>query len=284
MAERLLGAEHSLTNGKSRAIDLTLGGQQGLKRDNTNWVSGTPYTKQKLIATLLRAPGGFRFMPDGADRVRILKALIELHSKSITGLNSSLTVDVGETQVNNNEMMQTVTKTTRERSNPVHTFTEVYGKAVTTFFKDWIVDLLQDPESGHPGIAGREEYTSAGSPPLLADMVSASVLYYEPNPERSAVQGEAYMCVNMFPLGVTDEAQRVMGEGNELQDVEISFSALTSVGKAVSLLASAQLESLNKAGVAVDALALAETEIAADVAAAEGGYVSGQEELANAIP
>lgn len=283
MAERLLGADHSLTNGKSRAIDLSLGGQQGLKRDNTNWVSGTPYTKQKLIPTLLRAPGAFRWLPDGADRVRILKALIELHSKSITGLNSSLTVDVGETVVNNTEMMQTVTKTSRERSSPSHTFTEVYGKAVTTFFKEWIVELLQDPESGHPGIAGRAEYIAAGSPPLLADMVSASVLYYEPNPERSAVQGEAYLCVNMFPLGVTDEAQSVKGEGNELQDVEITFSALTTIGRPVSLLAKAQLDALNKEGVAVNALSLAETEIAADVAAAVGGYASGVNALAETL-
>ena len=282
MTERLMGAEHSLTKGRSRAIDLKIGAQQGLKRDNANWPSNTIYTKQKLIPVMLRAPGAFRWLPDGEDRVKILRALMETHSKSITGLNSSLTVDVGETPVNQNEFMQTVTKVTRERSAPVHVFSEVYGKAITTFFKDWIQELLQDPESGHPGIAGRAEYIAAGSPPLLADMISMSMLYYEPNPERSAIQGEAYMTVNMFPLGITDEAQRVIGEANELLDVEISFSALTSVGEAVKIFAANHLAALNKEGVAVNALALAEAEIAPDVQAANGvGYTSGQETLAS---
>lgn len=286
MTERLLGAEHSLTDGKSRAINLTIGGQQGAKRDSLNWVSGTLYTKQKLTAVLMRAPGGFRYMPDAADRVAILRALIEVHSKSITGLNSSLTTEVAETLVNNSgEVMQTVTRVSRERSNPVHIFSEVYGKAITTFFKDWSVELLQDPESGHPAIIGRPEYIQ-NPVPLLADMVSATVLYYEPNPERTGIVGTPYLCSNMFPLGVVDEAQRVLGEANEIMDVEISFTALTTHGKAVSQLARTHLESLTAEGMMINALTLAQDSIAPDVAATDAagvGYVKGQEALADAI-
>ena len=284
MTERLLSAENSLTDGKARAIDLSVGGQQGAKRDNSNWISTTLYTKQKLIPALLRSPGGFRFMPDSAKRIAILKSIMEIHSISITGLNSSLTVETGDSLVNNSgEVFQTVIKVSRERSNPIHSVMEVKGKPVTTFVKQWIQELLQDPESGHPGIIGRPEYIAAGSPDLLADDVSAAMLYYEPNVERTGVTGTSYMCTNMFPLSITDEAQRVIGAPNETMQVDIPFSSLTIVGRGVDILAKAHLDSLNKEAMAVNALSLAQEEIMADVAAATTGYAEGADAVANAL-
>lgn len=284
MTTTLLDAAHSLNEGSANMMDISVGGQNGFKRDADNYAQQTIYAQSKLIPVLITAPGAFRYMPDGEHRTAMLRALIEVLPKSITGLSSSLETTVQETPVNaSGEVMQTITKVTRTRSEPVHLYDELKNKPITAFFKEWLQELFQDEETGHPAIISKTMYIDAGSPALTVDMKTATVLYYEPNEERTDIVS-AYLVANWGPQGVEDTAQRVIDGENEVKEVEITATALTVCNtKAVKAMAKLHLESLNRQGANVDALGLMATEIAADVAANTNGYVTGQEALANAL-
>lgn len=281
---KLLDAAHSLNDGSAPMMDISVGGQNGFKRDGANFAQQTLYAQCKLIPVLITPPGGFRYMPDGADRQAMLQSLIETMSKSITGLNSSLETTVQETPVNaSGEVMQTITKVTRTRSEPEHTYDERKNKPITTFFKEWLQYLYQDEETGHPAITSQQEYIDAGSPALTVEMKSATVLYYEPNEERTDIVS-AYLVSNWGPQGVEDTAQRVIDGENEVKEVVITATALTVCNtKAVKAMAKLHLDGLNKQGANLDALSLMAEAISVDIAPLEGGYSNGQAALAENV-
>lgn len=267
MSQVLLESTHSLNRGDSaNTIDIRVGGQQGLLPDFANWANNANLVKQRLIPVLLQAPGGMQYQPDGASRIAMLKAMIELHPIAISGLNRSLTAEFAETVVSNaGEMMETVTKTTRERSVPALTIPEKEGKPCTHLIEDWIIDLLMDPQTGYPGVIRYAAYEEAGSPPISPDFRSMVVLFIEPNATMSGVNA-AYLCVNMMPKGVTDESSSAIGEALEEVNLELEFTALTQTGDAVNKLALNYLKSLDKRGLAPAALQSFVPGIAANVA------------------
>lgn len=285
MSKVLLDSEHSLSQGSTRAIDLSIGGQQGALKDPANWVSNANYVKPRMIPVLLQAPGAMKYLPDGESRIKMLKALVELHATSITGIDSSLTVEMAETALSNaGEMMESVTKVSRARSVPVFSYPEKFGKPIYIFFRDWIVDLLQDPDTGHPGIIRYEAYQNAEYPELLADMISMAVLFIEANENLTSIN-DAWLCTNMMPKGIVNTASRVIGEALETVQHEVEFSAVTQVGDSVNELALDYINSLNKSGYAPRALQRHIEKISPDVAddATPVGYRPGVKAVADAI-
>lgn len=248
MTSVLISEESSLTKGKSAAVDPRVGGQLGALAKPNEWVNNADHVKQPIIAVLLAAPKAMAFMPDGAERISQLKALLELHPTSITGLNDGLTVEMAESVASSSgEQMQSVVNVTRERSNPVFSFNDKYGKIVERTFRDYITYLLQDPDTDYPAIISEQAYIDADSPELLPDMVSCSMLFFEPNPSLTGI-ASAWLCVNMMPQGVTNEGSRVKGQAKELSTQEISWTALTQTGRSVNTLAKSYLDALNKQG------------------------------------
>lgn len=281
---KLLDPANSLNDGSANMMDISVGGQNGFKRDGVNFAQQTLYAQCKLIPVLITAPGAFQYLPDGEWRTQALQELIENTAKSITGLNSSLETTIQEAPVNaSGEVMQTITKVTRTRSEPVHLYDERKNKPITKFFKEWLQYLFQDEESSHPAITSVQQYIDAGSPALTVEMKTATVLYYEPNEERTEVVS-AYLVSNWAPQGVEDTAQRVIDGENEVKEVEITATALTVCNtKAVKAMAKLHLDSLNKQGANVNALTLMADGVSADVTALNGGYAVAQDALAATV-
>src|SRR5690606_4997197 len=80
-------------------INLVHGGQHGYTPDYAALVSSAPYVKRNLVARLIEAPRGFNLLPNGQDYINILKALIELHPRTIEGIQSGLTADFASVPV-----------------------------------------------------------------------------------------------------------------------------------------------------------------------------------------
>ncbi|AXH70777.1 tail tube protein [Vibrio phage BONAISHI] len=229
-------------------VDGRKGGQQGHMANTRTWESSLYHTKQKLIAVLLQAPAGFRYLDDGDYYAALLKSAIETMATSITGLNQTTTMETEDTvQGYGGEVMQTPTLVSRSRSEPAMTFPELEGKPLTDLFRTIQTKLVMEPGTTRVGVMDQAAYIAAGSPPITAADRSFVTLFIEPNRSLTGVES-AYMCANMMPIEVPDEISNEVGSPNEINNLEINFTALTIVNDSVKALALQYLNSINKYG------------------------------------
>jgi hypothetical protein len=279
MSNVLVGADHSVTAGRTRALNIAQGGQQGAMSDPKRWVSSASYTRQKIIAVLVEAPGHMKLMDDGPDRIAMLKSLVEVMATSITGLTSKLDVNFGEHKVNNaGEVHHTPTKVNRAVSVPTFVWPEKEGKVIHNLMSQWITELVADPETGHPALITKDSWNQ-NKPEFLPDAISMTVLFIEPSRDLSKVTS-AWLCSNMIPkTSGEDEGKRVIGEDNETVEHTIEFTATTQIGTHVDTLAQTYLDALVKTGFQPAALPAAYDKISSDVLAGGESYASKVEEV-----
>jgi hypothetical protein len=241
----------------TNVIDLEKGSQLGHMPDPANWTSAAFYMRPQIIPVLMQAPLAFKYLPDGAGMTRRLKALVETKARAITGLNSSLTAEFEEVVASKSgEVMQTLTKVSRERSNPNITWNEYKGMPIFKDFSRWMIDLLEDPLTGAPGVIRYASYQDDGSPELMGDDISMTVLFIQPNHNLTGVD-YAYMCTNMMPITLTNESALEQATARVAVEHSIDFTAFTLPGDQVdSVMREAQeyLDSVNKNGFAPNAM------------------------------
>lgn len=224
-------------------LDPRIGGQQGFGPSLTSWVSNQAYVQRPIIPVLLEAPKFFRYLPDFATRVGILKAMVELHAKQISGLNSTHQVDFNEqnTVSGGGEVQQEIINVTRERSHPQFTWIDKYGRPFQQFLLDWITYGGMDPDTKVPNIA-----TLVGNIPtdMLADISTMTCLFFEPDPTHQFVN-KAWLCANMFPKTAGDvTGKRDLTSAMDTLELNIEFSALTQTGLGVRNLAQTIFDSM----------------------------------------
>ena len=279
--------------GKGRGtpmVDLVNGGQFGFQTDMPSYVSNSQYVRRNVIARLINAPRGFQYLPDPEKWIAALKALVELHPKSIEGFNAQLTVDVQEQPFGGSgEAQESVANVTRARSNPSFGYVEKYGRPITTFFDAWITELLMDPITKAPNIVTRAENQGKLSDvDLLPDFIGATMIFFEPDPTFTRVD-KAWLCTNMFPkAGAPIEARRDLTAGGDQVEFNIEFTAISQVGYGVNQFAQRLLDDMNLSGTNpnlrpafIEQLAgkTGPGAISADVTAVESGYA---EQIGNA--
>lgn len=266
--------------GHSNMYNLQYGGFNGYAPNLAEWVSGQNYKRANLITILLEAPKGFRYLDNPNAWTGALKSLLEVHPKTVEGLNAGLTVEVSETPVSGGgEMQQDPINVTRERSNPTITLTDKYGRPMQTLIHAWITDLIGDPDSKVPNIA-----TLSGNKPtdLLADDYSATVLFFEPNTAMTQVT-KAWLCTNFFPK-TTGEiiGKRDLTTGADLLELSIEFTALTQTGTGVRLFAQDILNKMNFVNANPYLRPAFMNAVEADVAAlTDRGYAAQANDLSN---
>lgn len=257
MAQNIfLPSDHALAAGRADTVDLTVGGQQGAMTDPLHWFHNDNYVKQRVIPFVLRTPTAWRWCPNGANLAKQFKALVELHSISITGIDISHTSNFVETELNNTEMLDVLTKVTRSRSTPTHQYIEKAGKPITKLHTNWQIDLGQDPETGKPGINRYPAYIDAGRPALTPEMKTAAILYVEPSANMAGVV-DAVLCYNMAPKLTPNQLQSVKQADLEIVRLDIEYTATSQIGDGIMELARFHLNSINTAGYAPHALAAA---------------------------
>lgn len=224
-------------------LDLQFGGQQGWAPNLTEWVSNQAYTTRPLICILLEAPKMFTEMPDSQKWYSGLKALFELHARTIEGFNAGLKVDVEEHPVGGGgEQQQEYVNVTRERSQPKFTFIEKYGRPIQTLLDYWIRYGMMDPESkfGLLGTMGKSNIKD-----LLADWYSATCLFMVPDPLHQSVD-KAWITTNMYPLSTGDiTAKRDLTSSQEMLTLDIEFAGISQYGLGVTQFANSILKNIN---------------------------------------
>ena len=241
LADAILQGGYS--RGKSNMLDLSYGGQNGFAPNLTEWVSQTHYVRRNIHCILLEAPRGFQYLPEPAFWISALKNMVEVHARTITGLNAGLDVSYSEVAVSGGgELFEDVTDVKRERSNVTFGFTDLYGRPMQTFIQNWILYLLGDPENKIPMI---NTLTTVRPSDMLADMSSATMLFIEPDPTHSKV-AKSWIGTNMRPRLTGEIAGRKdLTAAGDLSEIDIGFTGVYQSGIGVDMFAQAILNSLN---------------------------------------
>lgn len=262
-------------------LDIKNGGQHGWSPNLTSYVSNQAYVSSPLVCILLEAPKMFTVMPDSQKWISSLKALFELHARSIEGFNAGLKVDVEEHPVGGaGEQQQEFVNVTRERSQPKFTFIEKYGRPIQTFLDYWIRYGMMDPDTKF-ALLGTQNSDQVKD--LLADWYSATCLFMVPDRLHKKVD-KAWITTNMYPLSNGDiTAKRDLTSAQEMLTLDIEFAGISQFGLGVNQFAQGILDSINIQNADPHMRPSFVSGISADVeASATNGYKSWTEETAAA--
>jgi hypothetical protein len=265
----ILGNKSYAEGRQNPILDLKYGGQMGFQPDYPSYLSNASYVKRNLIPFLIQAPRGFNDLDPTGSMIETLKSLVELHAKSIEGLQSTLRVEWAETPFGGaGEMQQDVTNVTRERSQPAFSWTEKYGKPINRFLDFWITGLLMDPNTKYPGVVMNN--LSNRPTDLLPDYIAATMLFVEPDPTHTKVV-EAWLCTNMMPeTGGDNVGRRDLTAAGETIDYSVTFSAITQTGHGVRKFGQKLLDKLKMTNVNPNYRPAFVEDITADVAKYNG--------------
>lgn len=227
-------------------LDVRFGGMNGFSPELAEWVNNQAYVRRNLICILLEAPSGFQEMDDPDYWVGTLRSLVELHAESITGLNSTLTVEFAETPVGGGgQMQEDVTDVKEARSQPTFRFKEKYGMPINRFFSSWIRFLMLDP---HSKVASINTLPGVKVPDMLADRTSATMLFIEPDPTHSQVV-KAFLSANMMPKTSGENiASKDKTQAGETASYDIEFTGIVISNIGVMKFAQSILDTISITG------------------------------------
>lgn len=251
-----------LANGVSDVVArLDVDGQNGLSTDFRVLNANTPYTRNNVLCFVLEVPLFFKYIgnDNGKSMVRAFKALMENKSKKISGLDSSIKAEYVQTNVGANEVFDVFSRTTREKSEPTHTWDDVAGRGISLFYETWIVMGMGDPITQIPGVVTTQKYITEtnnrksaafNAYSLMPENIAATCIYIEPDPTCTYAVN-AWLCTNMMP----DNAGDRIGEmdktsGRETVEVTVKFTCIQEVNSGTKVLANNILQSLEIRGMA----------------------------------
>lgn len=278
VTEALLEGRAQSEGTTSPMLDLRHGGHYGLSNVLGEWVSSAAYVQRNMFPVLLAAPKFFQNSIHSASLTAQLRALVELHPRSIEGLQSGLTVETASTPVGGSgEEQDEVVNVVRAKSAPVFNFYEKYGRPIQSFLAWWIQYGLMDPDTKQANVGT----LASGYPTdMLPDQYAMTMLFIEPDPTHRRVV-KSWLCTNMFPKGTGDIiGKRDVTSSLSLQELSIEFSAITQVGLGVDRFAQQVMDTINITNANPYLREAFIKEISQEVLGANVGYEPGVSNLA----
>lgn len=232
----------------SPVVDLVNGGQGAFMPEYSHYVSSALYVRRNLFARLVECPRGFDDLPNPERWRAALKAIVEMHPRTIEGFKSTLNVEVVDAPFGQaGEKIQTPSRVSREVPEPVYGFDERQGRPFTLFFEGWIKYLIGHPDTQVPAVMSLPG--SRGKViDLLPDYIGMTVMHIEPDPTFTKVE-KAWLTTNMWPMKGPDvEGKRDITAAGENLQISINFSGLTQVGYGVDQWAQEIMDQINLSG------------------------------------
>lgn len=275
--------EKSLGSGQDiPVLNPVYGGQMGYHANvgivgpdgkySDEWVNNQDYVKRSIIPIVLSEPAGFKLFPDSDKMISALKAIMELHPLSITGFNSSLTVEVDSAAIGGSgmEMAQPI-DVKRANSTPSFTWREKANKSFMRFWDTYIRYLIADPDIKAPLIAKLNNFRLDGI--YTPDFWTFTMIFIETDITQKRVL-DAWLTTNMFPTaGVPREGGRDIRQAGETVEFSIEFPGITMNNTNVITLAQKILNSLTILSKIPDVnMTLPSDGISANISAAKTGF------------
>lgn len=248
-----------------------IGGLDGDKNIHS-WMYNQSYHRRDLIAIVLETPKGFDFLPEPKQWHTAVKAMFEVHAKTIDGLDSSLTVDSTETDsgLSGAKFKEPSNVTRAESSVTLGGITEKYGIPFEILLDTWIRVLIQSPDTKAPLITtlpDADKITVYGP-----EYWTATVMFIEPDVLlRKAVHG--WFTSNLYPGANPDiVGKKDKTAGRELKEISIDFGgfSIPSTNRRVMELANTILSNLKLYTRTPDDILLPATDVAANLKGTAG--------------
>ena len=237
-------------------IDIRYGGQWGAlpriggvdaDKPIHEWMHEQAYLKRDVIPVVLQVPKGFNLLPNAVNWKEAIKALFEVHSKTIEGLNASLTVEHQEHVLGlSGGTMREVGNVTREATSiTLGGIQERYGNPFEILLDVWIRYMMMDPDLKVPlitRVAAAADLPSAWT----ADWYTCTVMFIEPDP-LYRIPVHAWLVSNLYPSGNPDIiGKKDKNSGRELKEISIDMGgfALPPSNKRVRDLATVIINNL----------------------------------------
>lgn len=222
---------------KSNFLNISKGGLEGhipligKVVDGTtyeNYLANAIYVSQDVIAKVLTTPKFFEFMPTPEIWRKIWVAIFEEHPKSITGFNSTLTVETDEQEIGGtNEFMQTPKDVKKSRTTVTLEIPEKMHKAVSKFIDMCIRYGIKDNIVKRPLAAQYVKDISSITGGWTPDYYSGSVIYIEPDVTRLTVV-DAWLQVQVYFKSTGDRTgKRNMSAGGDSVTLSIETAGIT---------------------------------------------------------
>lgn len=210
----------------SRVADITRGGQLGLGSHLDLIDAATPCAFMPVIPIVMSTPTLFNGLP-GFNAA--FKALVERHSKAITGIDVRYDLDTDDSQPagNDGQKILTPTRTTRIQPQPEFTWGELNGNLVWNLIKTWIV-WINDPDTQASRIGQTAATGGASSSlPLVMSTIGADVLFIQPDktmhPDNIL---DAWIITGMYPKTTGDAGyKKTIGE-TTIPERQIQFTGI----------------------------------------------------------
>ena len=237
-------------------IDIRKGGQWGAlpriggvdsEKPIHEWMHEQSYLRRDVIPILLQAPKGFDLLPNSEHWKAAVKALFEVHAKTIEGLNASLTVEHNEKQLGlSGASMREPNDVKREATSvTLGGIGERYGLPFEILLDVWIRFLIMDPDLKIPliaKVADQDNLPEAWS----ADWYSCTVLFIEPDPlYKKAVH--VWLVSNLYPSANPDiigKKDKTAARENKELSIDMGGFALPPTNKRVKALGNAVLSNI----------------------------------------
>ena len=216
--------------------NITFSVQLGSGIRFTKLDGATPAVFNPTVCIVLNTPSMWQRYPKAQE---MLRAIIETHATSITGIDFGYTLETAETIVGHDgQTLKVPTRTTRSGVDPAIEVPEYPGMPVYNLFKQWMFDI-QHPDTNAsilPSKMQGDDYTTdqTGADSNFQDMpgwfvsaysMSMIVIQYDPSglPDRIY---DAAIITNMYPVSIGDVGfQRQLGT-TEMKTRSITFTGL----------------------------------------------------------
>lgn len=236
-------------------LDIKHGGQWGAlpamgALDNgasiNEWMHDQQYLKRDLIPIVISVPKMFELFPNTDSWKQAVKAMLEVHAKTIDGLNSSLSVNKTDKELGlSGAKFEEVSDVTRESSSVAITVDEKYGNPFEILLDVWIRYGLLDPDLKAPlitRIASEDLLPNVWSPEWYA----MSAIFIEPDVLlRKPIH--AWLVNNMFPDAnpdITGKKDKNSGRDGKTISITLGGFAIPHTNKRVMKLAKQVLTNL----------------------------------------
>jgi len=246
MSDAILKGDNSQLGTMDGALisNLTQSGQLGMGVRFTKLDGATPAVFNPTVCIVLNTPSMWDKYPKLQE---MLRAIVETHAKSITGIDFSYTLDVEETPVGHDGQNLSIPKrTTRSGVNPSMTVPEYPGMPVYNLFKQWIYDI-QNPDTNASTLPAQLGDDSDAEIPgwfVSAYSMSMICIQYDPSglPDRIY---DACIITNMFPKEIGEIGfERTIGT-TKIMERSINFTGLVQHNEMTKALGISVAKMLN---------------------------------------
>jgi hypothetical protein len=192
MNENLIQNAAALGLGETQhAADMTKGSQLGVGLQAATLDAATPLVFPPAVIVVLQTPTMYKDDPDTA---RMIKALIESHAKTVSGIDFGYTLETQEQPVGHDgQNIQVPTKSKRSAVSPSFTFAEVTGNLIWSLFRQWLFDI-QDPDTN----ASMSRFATPETFMSSAYSMSMIAIQFDPTMRPENIIDAAFY-TNMFP-------------------------------------------------------------------------------------